>query len=160
MVKLWLFGRWCLVLTPPTMLYSVDINECLKRSTCPAKSKKCINTLGSYFCKCRAGYEWRKKHCIGTMLHLSSIALQFSWLERPPQQQNYILLNYLSFRSFQDVNECKTRGNACHQNAICINHDGSYECRCKEGFQLKDKTLCVKYSQLNDDNGKIFICQI
>ena len=34
-----------------------------------------------------------------------------------------------------DIDECSSSDeNICSNNATCINNNGSYECRCKEGF--------------------------
>lgn len=61
--------------------------------------------------------------------------------------------------SIQDVNECQTKDHACDKNAICINHRGSYECRCRKGFsQLEDEGACVENSHLKDDYGEMRHC--
>lgn len=35
----------------------------------------------------------------------------------------------------QDVNECQSSENNCHQKAECMNSAGSFECRCKPGYR-------------------------
>ena len=54
------------------------------------------------------------------------------------------------------MNECQTKEDACDKNAICINHDGSYECRCRKGFsQAEDEGSCVENNHLQDGKGEI-----
>ena len=51
-----------------------DINECLKQDVC-GRNSDCMNTFGSYFCKCRPGYELDSRgECEGkftNMVHTS-----------------------------------------------------------------------------------------
>ena len=47
-----------------------------------------------------------------------------------------------------DVNECATQLVLCDINAECLNHFGSYACRCRPGFEDASRlgsggTLCV-----------------
>lgn len=48
------------------------------------------------------------------------------------------------WRNWTDIDECATDRNACASNQNCINLPGSFECECKNGFNL-DKALnaCV-----------------
>ena len=39
------------------ILVSSNINECLDQSHCDNSSETCINTVGSYHCDCRTGYQ-------------------------------------------------------------------------------------------------------
>lgn len=43
---------------------------------------------------------------------------------------------------FVDINECDSVN--CPGNSTCVNTDGSYECRCREGFIKKDKQCISK----------------
>ena len=40
-----------------------------------------------------------------------------------------------------DINECETGDNNCDVNANCLNNDGSFTCKCKEGYS-GDGTNC------------------
>ena len=47
-------------------------------------------------------------------------------------------MNHLSTQGvcfFPDVNECEEEINGCEENSLCINTDGSYECKCKDGYR-------------------------
>ncbi|KAJ8049878.1 Low-density lipoprotein receptor-related protein 8 [Holothuria leucospilota] len=39
-----------------------------------------------------------------------------------------------------DIDECNEIWGACSQ--ICLNHNGTYTCKCKDGFQLINNTFC------------------
>ena len=45
---------------------SVDINECTT-ATCTANSN-CVNTAGSYMCRCEDGYASANSVCVGMLL--------------------------------------------------------------------------------------------
>ena len=47
---------------------------------------------------------------------------------------------------FTDENECKSGSHNCHKDATCRNKEGSFVCKCKDGF-LGSGTQC---------QGKIF----
>ena len=51
----------------------------------------------------------------------------------------------------EDINECKN--NPC-KNGNCTNLEGSYECVCQNGFQIKlDKNFCEDVNECLYDNG-------
>ena len=43
-----------------------------------------------------------------------------------------------------DINECILGIDVCKNNSKCINHDGSYECKCDDGFEGDGKTFCKR----------------
>ena len=45
------------------MICFLDINECLLRKTKCSPNAQCINTQGSYSCKCQDGYEGDGEKC-------------------------------------------------------------------------------------------------
>ena len=47
-----------------------------------------------------------------------------------------------------DINECHNNSSGCHENAICINTDGSYTCQCKDGYVgngARCSSMCQKH---------------
>ena len=48
-----------------------------------------------------------------------------------------------------DMNECQEGSHACHQNAVCINVNGSYLCSCKGGYTGNGTTCYGLYDTLN-----------
>ncbi|RDD36937.1 Fibrillin-2, partial [Trichoplax sp. H2] len=82
-----------------------DINECKVEKNPCSNNALCINTIGSYQCKCLPGFT------------------QTSVSESPAGTR------------CRDNNECQLKTHKCDANAKCINTPGSYKCRCKPGFK-------------------------
>ena len=61
----------------------------------------------------------------------------------------YLFCNkWYGFNSIVDINECADENGGCEQ--LCSNTDGSYQCRCKLGYKLKnDKHYCNGKPQCN-----------
>jgi len=38
-----------------------------------------------------------------------------------------------------DMDECERGQFSCEKNSYCVNAEGSYDCKCKSGFQTTDK---------------------
>ncbi|GAA6104086.1 fibrillin-2b [Tachysurus ichikawai] len=115
-----------------------DMDEC---SSNPCVNGDCINTPGSYHCKCHEGYQGtptkqacididecivngimcRNGRCVNTDGSFQCICN--AGFEISPDGKNCI-----------DHDECATT-NMC-LNGMCINEDGSFKCICKPGFTL------------------------
>ena len=50
-----------------------------------------------------------------------------------------------------DVNECLSP-NSCSANALCVNSEGSYSCRCARGYHGDGKRGCKKLKTCDDMN--------
>ena len=49
-----------------------------------------------------------------------------------------------------DVDECATNTDDCHENAICTNTIGSFECACKNGYgniNVDDPDECLDLNE-------------
>ena len=49
--------------------------------------------------------------------------------------------------SFSDIDECQASENECDRNADCSNTEGSYQCRCKDGFKGDGFNCTCKWTQ-------------
>ena len=52
--------------------------------------------------------------------------------------------------SHSDINECTSAVPHCSPNATCNNTEGSYQCRCKEGFSGDGKECQGKNMRCSD----------
>ena len=50
---------------------------------------------------------------------------------------------FFCFRYMLDRNECEDGSAICPANSDCLNTDGSYNCRCTEGYQLNEAGNCI-----------------
>ena len=99
----------------------IDINECsLGEHNCDwSEGEACINWHGSWYCTCRSGFYY-----------------------------NNINNNYdpwgTTWEGCRDRDECSyDAGNDCDsQTEDCVNTKGSYECTCKNGYNMVDDS-CV-----------------
>lgn len=49
-----------------------------------------------------------------------------------------------------DINECE--GNPCGADAECVNSEGSFECRCRLGYQMDTIHGCVDVNECAQNN--------
>ena len=116
-----------------------DMNNC---------THGCVNTEGSYFCTCPAGYELREDNntcsgelmatCVGVdkiMCILLTLYLKKSW-------NSHHFFSISIHYSQPDLDECTKGTQDCTDG--CVNTEGSYYCTCPGGYELKgDKATCV-----------------
>ena len=57
-------------------------------------------------------------------------------------RSTFVVTNCL-FNNFLDINECTKLSSLCHQNANCINANGSYSCQCLTGYSGDGKVDCT-----------------
>lgn len=83
MVCMCLFHVLCQFSHCFSVFFPVDIDECVTgKHQCPY-SRECVNTFGSYYCKCRAGYDLKyingKYDCIGNKLRAASLHVKHNF---------------------------------------------------------------------------------
>lgn len=51
------------------LIFVIDINECTvsNKNTCNSQTQNCANTIGSFKCNCKNGYEQKNKDCVGRL---------------------------------------------------------------------------------------------
>ena len=57
------------------------------------------------------------------------------------QLYNYIPI-YTAVYMILDIDECSSGLHTCHENAVCNNTNGSFECYCKPGY-IGDGLICI-----------------
>ncbi|XP_076814750.1 IgGFc-binding protein-like [Clavelina lepadiformis] len=129
-----------------------DINEC-RTNPCD-ENASCTNTDGSFVCRCNAGYTGDGTRCrpltcerlenpsAGSVTYSRGLnvgsAANFACNSGYRRQGSARLLCQASLRwnrrppTCVDVDECLR--SPCDDNAACTNTEGSYSCRCNEGY--------------------------
>ncbi|XP_022804220.1 uncharacterized protein LOC111341501 [Stylophora pistillata] len=127
-----------------------DKNECENPDVC-GKGPKCVNTLGSYQCKCvgdkEVGYEYvaDMKQCMDVNECAQQLCDKNSTICKnsigsykcgcKPGYSN------MKKNKCKDEDECKTRKHNCEKQSYCRNTPGSFKCECPKGFE-KDGHKC------------------
>ncbi|XP_065343464.1 uncharacterized protein LOC135941714 [Cloeon dipterum] len=125
-----------------------DVDECQERNICGAHGK-CINTLGSYVCRCQPGFQPLPS---GKCIDINECALALN--SKPCDQictnlpgsyecschTGYVLSQQTG--KCEDLNECLEDDNACSH--LCVNTPGSFICRCPAPLSLsEDERNCT-----------------
>ena len=112
-----------------------DDNECVAGTDACDDNSDCANTVGSYRCTCRVGFEGNGRQCSGKERFL----LIYEYL--PLKQLVTFRLEGVSCSTFKmnnifavDIDECARGTHDCHANAVCANTVGSFTCTCKAGY--------------------------
>ncbi|XP_070229910.1 adhesion G protein-coupled receptor E3 [Bos mutus] len=152
-----LSGLSCLIFSlniPNASLQVTDVNECMDTRACPSKAT-CTNTVGSYFCTCKSGYESSngkrqfndpgvtcidKNECLNSTACPLTATCTNTWgsylcvcnpgFETPAGRAHFTG----SRGTCIDKNEC-LNSTACPLTATCNNTWGSYLCVCNPGFE-------------------------
>ncbi|PFX25811.1 Nidogen-1 [Stylophora pistillata] len=114
----------------------VDVDECRINSSCHQHAD-CLNTPGSYSCRCSPGYQGSGFECesdgtcAGEDCHVNATCQNL--IQGPSCVCN---IGYQGpGTSCGDVDECRTGDSECHSEADCLNSIGSYTCQCKPGYE-------------------------
>ncbi|XP_060939077.1 complement component C1q receptor [Limanda limanda] len=116
-----------------------DIDECQSQA---CGDNLCVNTLGSYTCECKDGYEKVDGECIDVDECIQS-RCEHGCLNNIGSFSCYCNQGFTLSQdghSCVDINECNS--SPCHY--MCINTAGSFSCSCPGGFHLEtDGSACA-----------------
>ncbi|XP_077910242.1 fibulin-5 isoform X4 [Halichoerus grypus] len=128
----------------------VDVNECATENPCV---QTCVNTYGSFICRCDPGYELEDDgvHCSDMdECSFSEFLCQHECVNQPGTYfcscpPGYILLD--DNRSCQDINECEHGNHTCNLQQTCYNLQGGFKCidpiRCEEPYLRISDNRCM-----------------
>uniref|UniRef100_A0A803T951 Fibrillin 1 n=1 Tax=Anolis carolinensis TaxID=28377 RepID=A0A803T951_ANOCA len=141
-----------------------DIDECkVIRDAC--QNGECVNSMGSYQCKCKEGYI---TDITGTL------CIDLNECNQSPKPCNFICKNtegsyqcscpkgYIlqeDGRSCKDLDECATKQHNCQ--FLCVNTIGGFTCKCPPGF-TQHHSACIDNNECAGDVnlcGSKGICQ-
>ncbi|NP_001033757.1 adhesion G protein-coupled receptor E1 precursor [Canis lupus familiaris] len=150
------------ILGNPGRFICTDINECLSSGVCQEHAE-CINTSGSYKCRCQVGFIAHNSICkdidecsqspppCGPNSVCENLLGRYKCNCLPgfssPTGNNWISGNPGRFIC-TDINECLSSG-VCQEHAECINTLGSYKCRCQVGF-ISHNSICKDVDECAD----------
>ena len=132
-----------------------DINECnVGRTDVCGVDSECQNSIGSYRCICKQGFQLRNSACvdINECKEIPNICQQRCtnlWGSYRCHCQAGFRLSSDS-RTCIDIDECADYENLCIGN--CMNEPGSYKCSCPQGYTLSANSRCE-----NRANAKILL---
>ncbi|XP_032283223.1 signal peptide, CUB and EGF-like domain-containing protein 2 isoform X2 [Phoca vitulina] len=145
-----------------------DVDECAQGLDDCHTNALCQNTLTSYKCSCKPGYQGEGRQCedIDECENELNGGCVHDCLNIPG---NYRCTCFDGFKlahdghNCLDVDECLENNGGCQHT--CVNVMGSYECRCKDGFFLSDNQhTCIHrleegLSCMNQNHGCSHICK-
>ncbi|XP_060578338.1 fibrillin-1-like [Ruditapes philippinarum] len=126
-----------------------DINECeFDIPPCSNPRTECVNTLGSYSCKCRVGFSLSNKGLCTDIDECKEPHLNNCTQECKNTIGSFSCKCKNGFTrkdqtSCDDINECALGISDCEQK--CVNNRGQYSCYCHYGYTLNDdRRTCSK----------------
>ena len=140
-----------------------DIDECVEYRGLCQKNIHCTNTIGSYNCGCRHGYDQTPEFgCVDIdECKNEKVCPKNSFCENDAGKFNCQCHFGYDGHLCLDIDEC-SEINECHSNATCSNTDGSYSCSCNSGYRGDGKAcrcqegyegnLCLDIDECSGDN--------
>ncbi|KAM5223154.1 signal peptide, CUB and EGF-like domain-containing protein 2 isoform 9-T9 [Hipposideros larvatus] len=134
-----------------------DVDECAQGLDDCHINALCQNTVTSYKCSCKPGYQGEGRQCedIDECENELNGGCVHDCLNIPG---NYRCTCFDGFmlahdgHNCLDVDECLENNGGCQHT--CVNVMGSYECRCKEGFFLSDNQhTCIHRLEVTCNHG-------
>ena len=105
-----------------------DIDECLEEDSCHAEAT-CNNTIGSYECMCNDGFFGDGfLECMDSDECGEEDSAMFVTMKDEVNVWGYPI-------PFYNESDPLFLDNDCHEEAMCSNSYGSYNCTCNEGFR-------------------------
>ncbi|XP_035668270.1 kielin/chordin-like protein isoform X5 [Branchiostoma floridae] len=128
----------------------IDIDECgsIGLESTSLCDHNCVNTLGSYYCTCRTGYQLRNDSSSCKDIDECLVGMDEC---HPTANCTNTVGSYTCScnvghvgdgRVCLDIDECDSGTADCDPAATCTNTAGSYSCECNDGYEGDGKT-CV-----------------
>ncbi|XP_072123168.1 EGF-containing fibulin-like extracellular matrix protein 1 isoform X2 [Mobula birostris] len=130
-----------------------DIDECALGSHNCGPELICINTRGSYSCRCKQGYHKRGDQCldidecnVATYCHHGCVNTPGSYY----CQCNIGFQLASNNRTCRDVDECAYSSYMCQYQ--CVNEPGKFSCICPKGYKLLGTRMCQDINECETGN--------
>ncbi|KAG8126430.1 hypothetical protein E2320_021743 [Naja naja] len=136
----------------------IDVNECTSSNPCV---QNCINTYGSFLCRCDPGYELETDGISCTDMDecsFSEFLCQHECINQPGSYYCFCPSGYVLVEDTrcQDVNECEVGNHTCNVQQTCFNVQGGFKCldpvRCEDPYiriNEKDQPFTILYRDMD-----------
>ncbi|XP_053395504.1 uncharacterized protein LOC123523715 isoform X3 [Mercenaria mercenaria] len=129
-----------------------DLDEC-SGSVCKISNTECVNTPGSFLCRCKSGYETENDTC-KDINECSDVKLNSCDQICTNTIGSYVCSCETGFvfrdGKCEDLDECAGKSKFCDQE--CDNTVGGYRCSCRDGFRLDttNRQSCIPKKNCNE----------
>ncbi|XP_053408702.1 uncharacterized protein LOC123559399 isoform X2 [Mercenaria mercenaria] len=125
----------------------IDVDECEDLNICEDSNRECVNSVGSYTCDCRSGYQLENETCVDVD-ECSDVALNTCEKNCTNTEGGFscscpeaYIIDPANDTRCIDFDECDAKVSECDQ--VCVNSVGRYSCDCKAGYNLNaDRRTC------------------
>ncbi|KAF3708555.1 Fibrillin-2 Fibrillin-2 C-terminal peptide [Channa argus] len=137
-----------------------DVDECEQNSTLPhscSAQALCLNNYGSYICQCHAGYQGDGFVCEDKdECQLSTTCSRNMTCSNTPGSYSCSCTLNLVYDKGTCVSEdtCLNASRVCHPAAECHQQQGSFYCRCKDGYE-GNGTDCQDVDECDQPQHKV-----
>ena len=143
----------------------IDVDECaLKLHKChkPPRtglgydviSSSCTNTIGSYKCACKDGWQGNGRDCENIdECRVANIDCHFNakCVDKDGFYECECEPGYVGSGQFcLDIDECQTNKDNCDHHETCVNYPGSFRCECAEGYEGAGLIILTIYDTVNN----------
>ncbi len=115
-----------------------DIDECEQKLDHCSENADCINTIGSYECICKSGFEGDGYKCHDVdecKLGTHTCSAKANCTNTIGSYKCTCIDGYEGDgETCTDIDECLRNTHKCSEHATCINLEGGYDCECDKGY--------------------------
>uniref|UniRef100_G3NDM3 Si:ch73-105b23.1 n=2 Tax=Gasterosteus aculeatus aculeatus TaxID=481459 RepID=G3NDM3_GASAC len=137
-----------------------DVNECDQNSTLPHNCSTralCSNTNGSYICQCQDGYQGDGFVCVDVdeCREANTCSGNMTCNNTPGSYTCWCILGLV-----YDEGTCVTKDTCLNANSICDpfakcrQHQGSFYCKCKDGFN-GNGSKCLDVDECEESHEEV-----
>jgi hypothetical protein len=120
-------------------VHVTDVDECAKGQHVCSENANCVNTVGSYECVCKEGFEGNGFKCHDLdecKLGTHNCSSKANCTNTMGSFRCQCIEGYEGDGvTCVDIDECLRNVHNCDEHASCTNTEGSYECTCDPGYQ-------------------------